>query len=458
MTHHILENRETILLAHEAEITGGIQKTPIGNSVKRLPAFNWKAETDSFSWAVQADREDDYEVTLLTQGWNAVVTVSCDGQTLRREIRTRWDRVPFGTLHLTPGVHTVTVRSEKAGDDQELYSVELTAPSVRREQEKAAARLRSDTSWMRRARYGLQFHWTSLSCPEHGPRKSYEQAVAEFDTESFADSVAETGAGYVIFTTSHAEYYIPAPIRAVDRVMPGRTASRDLIADLIHSLGRRGIRLMLYYHIGHDDYENPNGWWAHAGYLQSRERFLQNWCAIIGEMGGRYGRGLAGWFFDDASAYYPMNPDFAHLTAVAKNGNPDRVVCYNPWIYPRLTDFQDYFCGEEYRFLTNHEGLVKHGDGIFREGPQKGLQAHTNFILERNWWHDSCDTPIADPWVDEDRFVADMLEAMEYGIVPSVNLEIYQEGRFSPRSRAYLVHLRQALADRSCPEGTSAAP
>ena len=449
MTHSILENRETVLLAYEAKTAGTIKKAPIENSVKRLPAYRWSSEEDSFSWQVQVDKENDYEVTLLTKGWDAIVAVNGSGQILRREINSDWDRVEFGLIHLTVGIHTITVRSEKSGCEQELYSVELISPTVRKERERAAARMRSDTSWMREAKYGLQFHWTTLSCPEHGPRKSYEQAVSEFDTEAFADAVKETGAGYVIFTTSHAEHYIPAPIQAVERIMPGRTSSRDLIADLIRSLGKRGIRLMLYYHIGHDDYQNPNGWWAHTGYLQSRERFQENWRAIIGEIGGRYGKGLAGWFFDDASAYYPMNPDFEKLTATAKNGNPDRVICYNPWVYPRVTDFQDYFCGEGYNFLTSHKGLIKNGNGIFQEGPQKGLQAHTNFILEKNWWHDSCDTPIADPCVSIEQFVEDMLEAMEYGIVPSVNLEIYQEGYFSPRSKEYLLCLKRALAEKS---------
>lgn len=445
MIHRILENRETVLMAYDAETCGGLEKEPVGNGCKYMPVKNWSSQEDAFSWQIEAGAESDYEVTLLARGREAGVQVCCGDQRLRGEVSADWDRIAMGTLHLTAGTHTLTVRSDRPGRDQELYSVELISPAVRAKKEEAVSRLRADTSWMRKAGYGLQFHWTTLSCPRHGPRRSYEKAVAAFDTEAFAEQVAQTGAGYVIFTTSHAEHYIPAPIRAVDSVMPGRTASRDLIADLIASLGRRNIRLMLYYHIGHDDYANPNGWWSHTGYPESTERFLQNWCAIIGEMGERYGEGLAGWFFDDGCAYYPLNPDFEKLTATAKKGNPARVVCYNPWIFPRMTDFQDYFCGEGYGFLTNHQGLKRGGNGIFMDGPQKGLQAHTNFILEKNWWHDSCETPISDPWVPLEQFTHDMLEAMEYGIVPSVNLEIYQEGSFSPRSAEYLHHLKSLV-------------
>ena len=71
-----------------------------------------------------------------------------------------------------------------------------------------------------------------------------------------------------------------------------------------------------------------------------------------------YGEGLAGWYFDDACVYYPLNPDFRRLTLAAKAGNLDRVVCYNPWILPRSTDFQDYLCGEDSTVPLFHAQLM----------------------------------------------------------------------------------------------------
>jgi hypothetical protein len=98
---------------------------------------------------------------------------------------------------------------------------------------------------------------------------------------------------------------------------------------------------------------------------------------------GCYGKDLAGWFFDDGCVYYPLNPDFRRLTEAAKTGHAGRLVCYNPWVLPRMTDFQDYLCGGGYDFLKFWDGLPADGTGIYTSGPHKGLQAHTNFVLER---------------------------------------------------------------------------
>lgn len=63
---------------------------------------------------------------------------------------------------------------------------------------------------------------------------------------------------------------------------------------------------MLYYHVGHDDWRNPEGWWQATGYNPKNPKpFLDKWTAITTEVGQRYGDGLAGWFFDDGCVYYP---------------------------------------------------------------------------------------------------------------------------------------------------------
>ena len=271
---------------------------------------------------------------------------------------------------------------------------------------------------------------------------------AEVDSPAgeFASLVNSTGAGYVIITTSHAGHYFPAPVQAIDRILPGRTAGRDLVRDWIEELGAYGIRLMLYYHVGHDDWRQPGGWWQATGWdPKNPRRYLDHWLAITTEVGRRYGRGLAGWFFDDGCIYYPLNPDFRRLTAAAKAGNPDRVVCYNPWVLPRLTDFQDYLCGEGYEFLKSWDGLPADGTGIYTAGPHKGLQAHTNFILESDWPHSRLDTPIPPPRYRRDRFIADMKAGIAHGVVPSVNLEIYQDGGIGEASLEFMAALKREI-------------
>jgi hypothetical protein len=299
---------------------------------------------------------------------------------------------------------------------------------------------------MRQAKYGLQFHWTSQSQPRHGPQKPYSDAVRDFDVQAFAEMVHETGAGYVILTTSHAEHYFPAPIRAIDQIMPRRTTDRDLVGDLAAALGKQNIRLMLYYHCGHNHWREPDGWWQRTGFDPADPSvFIGNWCSIVTEVGGRYGPALAGWFFDDGCVYYPLNPPFGRMARAAKAGNPDRVICFNPWIWPRFTDFQDYFCGEGYRWLKVDKDLPDDGTGIFAAGPHRGLQAHTNFILERSWVHGAPETPIQPPQVNKDTFVHDMKKAIEKGIVPSVNLEVYQDGTVSEGSLEYMRAVKRAI-------------
>ena len=86
------------------------------------------------------------------------------------------------------------------------------------------------------------------------------------------------------------------------------------------------------------------------------------------------------------------------------------------------------------------------GSGIFTDGPHKSLQAHTNFILEKSWCHSTPAIPIPPPQIPKDEFLQDMVNAIERGIVPSVNLEIYQNGSCSDVSTDYMRAIKATLA------------
>jgi hypothetical protein len=451
-------DRPTVLMGEAARLSGGLRPTPPEHGAKRLHVRGWASPADAFRWTVRSPEAAGYLVTALATGRAAHIRLSAEGQALEHPVDGPWDRLELGTLQLPAGDSQLTLRAPRPGEGLELYALELVTPELAAELKRRAAALRSDTTWMRQGGYGVQFHWTSLSQPRHGPRLPYAAAVEAFDVAAFADMVAQTGAGHVILTTSHAEHYFPAPIAAIDRVLPGRTTRRDLVADLIGALQRCGVRLILYYHPGHDDWADPRGWWRATGFDPSRpQAFLDHWCAIVREVGERYGPGLAGWFFDDGCVYYPLNPDFERMAQAAKAGHPDRVICYNPWVWPRFTDFQDYFCGEGWRWLEAADQLPADGSGIFLSGPQRGLQAHANFILESNWWHGAAETPIAPPAMDLEGFLQRMLAAIRRGVVPSVNLEIYQDGGVSADSLAYLAALRAALRTERARGGGSVA-
>ena len=96
--------------------------------------------------------------------------------------------------------------------------------------------------------------------PQSGEPLAYEDAVNNFDVGQLCTNRLRMWREVDIFTTSWAEYYFPAPIQAIDSILPGRTTKRDLVADLSDALGKYGIRLILYYHVGHGDKE----WWDKA--------------------------------------------------------------------------------------------------------------------------------------------------------------------------------------------------
>ena len=312
----------------------------------KTEVIGWQDQHQSLSWTVDVAEDAEYAVTaLLSIDTQAVVTLTVSAASTSTSNSTS---APFQVdargfqsrshLHtpllLTKGRHVVTLRLTPTPRDApfqaELLALELVRPALRAALHAQALALRADARWLARETFGVGFHWTKRTMPRWGPAKPYAQAVADFDVERFAAQVASTGASFVFLTTSHSDQYLPAPIAALDAILPGRTARRDLIADLIAALGKRNMKLFLYYHLG--PIEDPA--WSQATHLWNSNptRFFANWQAIIAEMGQRYGKGLAGWWFDDGVYnYHYRSPDWAALAAAAKAGNAERAVCFNSW-------------------------------------------------------------------------------------------------------------------------------
>lgn len=435
----------TVLMGGDARLHGTLESRT-DNGCKRFEVRNWTSENDSLTWNIDVSCSGEYEMSMLVSGKDAEVEIATGNTEFICPIDYAWDRKVVGAMSLPDGSSAITMHATKTGQDLQLYSLELIRVDAKESIGGKIKELRSSTKWMVDAKYGLQFHWTSMSQPRHGEKKPYAEAARDFDVDAFVKMVRETGAGYVILTTSHAEYYFPAPIKAIDNIMQGRTADRDLVGDLANALDEYSIRLILYHHVGHDHWREPDGWWERVGFdAADGTKFIDNWCTIITEVGERYGHKLAGWWFDDGCVYYPLNPPFERMGRAVKAGNPDRVVCYNSWIWPRFTDFQDYFCGEGYHWLKVWDHLPEDGSGIYTGGPQEGLQAHTNFILESDWGHFTPNSPISPPRIDRDVFVQDIKNAIKRGIVPSVNMEAYQDGTVSPESLEFMKAVRKAI-------------
>ncbi len=365
----------TILVGAEGTLTGKIKLIDMGpGKMGWIQSWN---NGGSIAWKTTVERAGDYQITAILEsgGNDCGLSLMLDERTLHADCGDKgWKRIEFGTVHLAAGQHVLTVSSVGAAPLAKFYSIEFVRQQVKDRLAAAGRKQQASTDWMVAAKYGLMFHWTSQSKPREGPPLSYCDAVKNFDVDQFAKMVSDTGAGFVVFTTSHAEFYFPGPNPVIDSILPGRTCPRDLIGDLADALNKRHIRLELYFHPGHDDAP----WWQRTHFDDAdKSAYFEQWRSIISSIGKQYGKRLAGWWFDDAAfTYYPFNPDWEQMTAAARAGNPDRVVAYNSWILPKLSDFYDVYAGENGSWETKYEDLDHlpiGGTGRYTGVPQDGL-------------------------------------------------------------------------------------
>ncbi len=291
--------------------------------------------------------------------------------------------------------------------------------------------------------YGIGCHWTTWTLNADGTQLPFERAVDEFDVRAFANRVAETDAGHVLFTINHALHWLACPSHETDRVMPGRTCRRDLIRDLIDALRAHGIALMLYYHHGCDLPEQDPAWQrAVGGYDDTPVRLYDHVIRILTELGERYGSDVVGWWFDAGWALQKRGQTpWPALFAAAKAGHPSRLVSFNPGIHSTdpLSDLQDYWPGEVegIEFVpdatTAPGGLAWYSFRTFHRGGEtawgiNALSLHTPRVL---------------PSVD---VVVDIIRAYRrVGGAITFNLLVYQNGEFYEPERVLMQQVQRRL-------------
>ncbi|MDP6038353.1 MAG: alpha-L-fucosidase, partial [Candidatus Latescibacteria bacterium] len=260
-----------------------------------------------------------------------------------------------------------------------VWSIELARPEAMEAIQQRATAMREDGEWMIEKTYGLFVHWSTLSSNIDGTQRPYEEAVNLFDVEAFADMVEQTGAAWLILTTTHGKHNFAAPIQAIDQVLPGYTTRRDLIMEIADALEKRSIRLMLYYHIGLDN----NAWPEAVGYYDAdKSRWFENIITIHREIAERYGEKTWGWFFDDGHKwYYPCDFPWERYYESIKTGNAKRLVAFNPGTRPSVTPFGDLLAsdnGSNLRPPMSKRYFDEQGD-------YAGLLQHFSFTLEPAW-------------------------------------------------------------------------
>ena len=435
----------TVLMAVDGNASIGLQEFQRGGHGK-FYLTHWTNDQFFVSWKINVPVAGDYHVNLLARlhGADAVASVAIQGGSTGVEMplgqaARQWDRLSFPkTLALKQGDQTVVLKFKQQGADRqinlEVLSIEWVRPCIKERLQAEAKQMRADTTWIQQAGYGAMVHWTSQTQPRNGAQKPYAQAVQDFDVKTFAQQMHDCGVGFVVLTTSHAEMRFPGPSKALDSLLPGCTASRDLVADLIAELKKCNIKLMLYYHIGSAG--DPR-WMEASGFWKTdTTQVFENWRTIITEIGLRYGDGLAGWWFDDGTVnYYYRSAPWQSLLQAARAGNPKRLVGFNSWELPSPTAFQDLYLGEGNRTPSGTGALLtRNGNGHYPSGSHEGLQSCATLVFESDWIYMRRGQPISG-WQFSVENVRQIIQDFKtYKNVPIFNFEITQEGMISPES------------------------
>ncbi|MEX1048156.1 MAG: alpha-L-fucosidase [Akkermansiaceae bacterium] len=445
----------TVLMAVDAELADGLKPWRSGGHGKFF-ITGWKSTQQKLKWNVVNKEMASYNVAILVQSQDdcvIIVEVTAAGRTIRGNLPVnprRWQRVTLDDLILLPeGESEMSVRLVPADGstdfNADVHAVELVLPLIREDLDKKASDLRADAEWFRQARYGVMVHWTSQSMPLKGEPKSYEEAVNEFDVELFANQMQATGAGFVVFTTSHAYQYFPAPLKSLDRILPGRTTRRDLVAELAEELKKQNMKLFLYYHIGaHDDSK-----WLNATRFWDTDTsvLFNNWQSIVREVGERYGETLAGWWFDDGiTNYYYRSAPWEALARAAKAGNPRRLISFNAWALNNPTQFHDFCTGEACENPAGIDGLLTpKAKGLYPSGTHAGLQASACLVAESDWIHRRPNAAPARPKWNATQLSELLRLFMANKNVPIFNLEVTQEGNLGAESIALFREVSRRL-------------
>lgn len=302
------------------------------------------------------------------------------------------------------------------------------------------------TDWFSKAGYGVFVHylWDLQNAPETinslGKRTNWDACVREFDVERFADQMAQTGAGYVIFTMHQRTRYLIAPNATFDRMTgykPGEACStRDLVEDLYRALSKRHIPLMLYW-TGDGPRQDvkaskglkvpPDG--------QVTEQFARIWAAVVREYGERYGAKVRGWWCDGCYSFIGYDDKKLGMLAEGlRAGNSDRLIALNVGVQDRVRPYsrhEDYTTGEQNSFTDLPSTRFVDSE-----------QWHILSFLGSNW---------AQPGVCMTKQqLADYVYSCNYaGGVVSIDVLLYRDGGIDRSQLELLKSLRPALKERA---------
>lgn len=458
----ISPNFVTVLPASNAFLDKGLKTASYQNldaDPKVFAVQGWKEKNQSLSWNIKVVKKGSYRVAmlLLVKGLspNAFINLKLSSKESDISLQSKnsnWDKIYFSEkLLLDTGIHHLQLQmadlAEGEHPDLSVYSLELATEKALKKKNATVESLRSKPKWLTGAKYGLFFHWNARSKPMSGIAKSYNDAAKDFDVTKFSLMVHETGADFIVFTTSWDLSTFPAPLKSLDNLLPGNTTSRDLIEDLAQALSKWNIKLVVYCNFR----INKLGWKKEDRLILGKvDSSFSKLVTIYSEIGERYAKKIGGLWIDDGMGLYPHNAPFETLSGVIKKHDKNMVVGYNSWIYPRFTDLQDFFGGENGITLKsagiNNPYLPSGGSGYFTDGPQKGLKATFCGLLEPgDWTHTESEKVIPSPLLKAPELINIIKEGIMRKNVAIMNIRVYQDGTVSPETFNLLKELNKAV-------------
>lgn len=287
--------------------------------------------------------------------------------------------------------------------------------------------------WFGEAKFGVFIHYL-------GGGDDWNDKVNSFDVEGFAEQIARTKAGYVVFTLGQNSGYYCSPNAAYEKYAGyeahQRCSKRDLPMEIADALAKRGIRLMLYLPSRSPQRDAQ----AMAGLNDVHERqpapqeFTRKWSEVIREWSVRYEKKVSGWWFDgsynragwdDLTKAYNWNT----WAAACRAGNPESILAFNPGAdishaFNKLTDQQDYTAGEQNKFGATPES----------HPAAKPMQWHILSFLGTRWAGKDGPT-------NSDQFMIDYIKTVNtQGGVVTMDVNISYDGKI------YEPHLKQLIA------------
>ncbi len=172
----------------------------------------------------------------------------------------------------------------------------------------------------------------------------------------------------------------------------------------------------------------------------SEEEFSRIMTEVVTEFGEHYKEKVAGYWFDccyQAKEKYP-GFSFREFFKTCKAGNPDRIVALNSWIYPNVSEWQEYWAGE----TANPVGLPLKGT-TQENGPGAGLRYHALLIMEPYWVQQKVEMPR--PQFTAQKLGDYIAQCKANGGAVTINLGIYQDGTVDPHAVDVLKEVRKRI-------------